>query len=87
MPVEGGIFKDVDYQWRVLMSEINANPKAMVVMENQNIGTTLRECFAKLERVQKASIATLNQSVASFLVSTSFLTMSSLKSFQRPRSP
>ena len=53
MPVEGGIFKDVDYQWRQLMIEINNNPKAVVVMENQQIGETLRECFAKLERVQK----------------------------------
>lgn len=53
MPVEGGIFKDVDFQWREMMSEINSNPKALVVMENPKMGPTLRECFAKLERVQK----------------------------------
>lgn len=53
MPVEGGIFKDVDYQWRMMMTDINSNPKALVIMENNQIGTTLRECFAKLERVQK----------------------------------
>ena len=53
MPVEGGIFKDVDQQWRIMMSDIVSNPKALVIMENGNIGTTLRECHAKLERVQK----------------------------------
>lgn len=53
MPVEGGIFKDVDYQWRQMMSEVNSDPKATVVMENNTIGDILKECFNKLERVQK----------------------------------
>jgi len=38
MPVEGGIFKDVDGHWRQLMHDINANPKALLIMENQTLG-------------------------------------------------
>lgn len=53
MPVEGAIFKDVDYQWRQMMSDVNSNPKATVIMENMSIGEILKECFTKLERVQK----------------------------------
>ena len=53
MPVEGGIFKDVDYQWRQMMTEVNHNPKALVLMENTRQGEILKECHVKLERVQK----------------------------------
>lgn len=33
------------------MTEVNSNPKALVIMEKDHIGNTLRECFVKLERV------------------------------------
>ncbi len=35
------------------MSDVNSNPKATVIMENMSIGEILKECFTKLERVQK----------------------------------
>jgi dynein heavy chain len=35
------------------MSTVNSNPKATVIMENEKMGDTLKECFTKLERVQK----------------------------------
>ena len=53
MPVEGGIFKDVDSQWRQMMINVDKNPKATVIMENTQMGEILKECFTKLERVQK----------------------------------
>ena len=53
MPVKGGIFKDVDSQWRQMMINVDMNTKATVIMENMQMGDILKECFTKLEGVQK----------------------------------
>jgi dynein heavy chain len=45
MPVENGIFKDVDSQWRRMMINVDKNPKATVIMENTQMCEILKECF------------------------------------------
>jgi dynein heavy chain len=53
MPVEGRKFKDVNISWCSLMERINGNPKALDVVEIQELGQILKTADEKLETVQK----------------------------------
>lgn len=49
MPVEGTKFREVDRAWRSLMGRIAENPKALDVIEIEELGDILKECNSKLE--------------------------------------
>ena len=49
MPVEGTKFREVDKAWRILMNRISDNPKALDVMEMEELGDILKEAHSKLE--------------------------------------
>jgi hypothetical protein len=51
MPVEGQKFKEVNAAWHGMMSKIVADPRALTVIEIEELGKTLKEADAKLERV------------------------------------
>lgn len=53
MPKEGRIFKKVDLMWDKLMKKISGDPAALSVVAIDDLGTTLRDCDAKLQEVQK----------------------------------
>lgn len=53
MPVEGAKFKEVDNNWRIIMSKINANPKMTEVMKNKKLLDNFKEAHESLEVVQK----------------------------------
>ena len=53
MPVEGAKFKEVDNNWRIVMSKINANPKINEVMKNKKLLDNFKEANDALDIVQK----------------------------------
>lgn len=53
MPVEGQKFKEVNISWHKLMNRIHDNPRALDVIEIQELGNILKNANNKLETVQK----------------------------------
>jgi dynein heavy chain len=53
MPVEGQKFKEVNAAWHGMMTKIKGDPSALTVIEIEELGSTLKQANAKLERVQK----------------------------------
>lgn len=47
------MFSDVDKAWKRLMTSVVENPSSLDVIKIPNLGKTLKECFRKLEEVQK----------------------------------
>jgi dynein heavy chain, axonemal len=53
MPVEGQKFKEVNIAWHNMMNRIHDNPRALDVIEIEELGDILKTANTKLERVQK----------------------------------
>ena len=53
MPIEGAKFKEVDSNWKLIMSRINQNPKIMEVTKNKKLLDQLKDAHKTLEEVQK----------------------------------
>ena len=53
MPVEGSKFKEVNISWHNLMNRINDDPRALTVIDIEELGPILKTANEKLERVQK----------------------------------
>ena len=53
MQVEGTRFREVDRMWRGMMAKVADNPRALDVIEIDDMGQILMECDEKLEQVQK----------------------------------
>lgn len=53
MPVEGQKFKEVNIAWHNMMNRIHDNPRALDVIEIEELGEILKTSNTKLERVQK----------------------------------
>ena len=51
MPVEGRKFKEVNIAWQNLMNRINGAPRALTVVEYEELGGILKSAFDKLETV------------------------------------
>jgi hypothetical protein len=51
MPVEGRKFKDVNISWCDLMLRINSEPRALTVVELEDLGSVLKIADEKLETV------------------------------------
>ena len=47
------MFSDVDKAWKRLMSSVVDNPASLEVIKITNLGKILKDCFRKLEEVQK----------------------------------
>ena len=86
MPVEGGIFKDGDSQWRQMMINVDMNTKATVIMENMQMGDILKECFTSSRACRRASTAIWSPRGGYSLASISCPMASCSKSCPRPRS-
>ena len=53
MPAESTMFNEVDKSWKRLMNAVLENPASLEVIKIPNLGKTLKDCFKKLEEVQK----------------------------------
>ena len=53
MPAESTMFQDVDKAWKRLMNAVVEQPASLEVIKIPNLGKTLKDCFKKLEEVQK----------------------------------
>ena len=53
MPAESTMFQEVDKGWKRLMNAVVENPASLDVIKIPNLGKTLKDCFKKLEEVQK----------------------------------
>jgi dynein heavy chain, axonemal len=51
LPMEAGKFRDVDSNWRSLMSRIHQNPQVMEITKNRKLLDLLKECSANLDIV------------------------------------
>ena len=47
------MFQEVDKSWKRLMNAVVENPASLEVIKIPKLGLTLKECFRKLEEVQK----------------------------------
>lgn len=53
LPAEAGKFRDVDANWRSLMSRINQTPQVLEFTKNRKLLDLLKECATNLEFVTK----------------------------------
>ena len=53
MPAESTMFQEVDKSWKKLMAQIVENPASLDVIKIPDLGKILKNCFRKLEEVQK----------------------------------
>lgn len=53
MPAESTMFQEVDKSWKRLMNAVVENPASLTVIKIPNLGKTLKDCFRKLEEIQK----------------------------------
>ena len=53
LPVEGGLFRDVDKAWRELMKDAYTDQKVKKIMEKADLKEVLEKCNTKLEQVNK----------------------------------
>ncbi len=49
MPLEGGIFREINGNWRYVMERINDDPKILYITKNRKFLENLTQCYEGLE--------------------------------------